>query len=157
MIRLTHWSVSPTVRLFECLLLTNKVQIYALNKDLLNICSISNTFRFLLFVTCILLLQPQRSYARVCKHFFPLMWYASCWRHYRTTLSTREGAVCVCLSVRKMVCVCAHHACIQVRLMTVWANCRWVKAAVSGLPKIFVECPFLAMGFSSLWPQPYCL
>lgn len=57
-IRLTHWSVSPTLRLFECLLLTNKVQINALNKDLLNICSISNTFRFLLLVTCILLLQP---------------------------------------------------------------------------------------------------
>lgn len=71
------------------------------------------------------------------------------------------ACLCVYLSECEQECVCIH-ACTYVWFTTVWANCQWAPTAVgqrglSGLPKIFVECPFFARGFSSLWPQPYCL
>lgn len=48
-------------------------------------------------------------------------WYASCWRHYHMTLSTRGKTACVWPSVWT-------HACIHVWFTTVWAHCQWAQS-----------------------------
>lgn len=60
-------------------------------------------------------------------------------RHYHIILSTRQG--------------CEGDHVYTKGLCKSVCDMNWVLSRV--LPKIFVECPFLARGLSSLWPQPY--